>query len=108
MSRAGHDNLSPFQIHDFRLSSRQADNKFAGKCLSHMQNLGYRSKQCSKYVIMSFIQSSAESKPQNSVFRNNPENFHLTNCIYSAKRQNVSFSKITPNTLLVKSYLRDL
>ena len=42
--RAGHDNLSPFKIHDFRVSSRQADNQLAGKSLSHMQTLGYRDK----------------------------------------------------------------
>ena len=36
----GHDNLSPFKMHGFRLSSRQADNQLAGKSLSHMQALG--------------------------------------------------------------------
>ena len=49
--RAGHDNLSPFKIHDFRLSSRQADNQLAGKSLSHMQTFGYHGKTCLKYVI---------------------------------------------------------
>ena len=33
MSRAGHDNLSPFKIHDFQLSSRQTDNQVCGKVL---------------------------------------------------------------------------
>ena len=42
--RAGHDNLSPFKMHDFRLSSRLADNQLAGKSLSHMQTLGYHGK----------------------------------------------------------------
>ena len=36
--------LSPFKIHDFRLSSWQADNQLLGKCLSHMQTLGYCGK----------------------------------------------------------------
>ena len=44
MLRAGHDNLSPLKIHDFRLLSRRADNQLAGKSLSHMQSLGYRDK----------------------------------------------------------------
>ena len=52
MIHAGHDNLSPFKIHDFRLSSRQADNQLEGKSLSHMQTLGYHGKMCLKYVIM--------------------------------------------------------
>ena len=48
---AGHDNLSPFKIHvhDFRLSSWQADNQLAGKSLSHMQTLGYRGKWCTDH-----------------------------------------------------------
>ena len=36
-----HDNLSPFKIHDLRLSSQRADNQLAGKSLSHMQTLVY-------------------------------------------------------------------
>ena len=44
MSRAGHDNLSLFKMHDFRLSSKQADNQLAAKSLFHMQTLGYRLK----------------------------------------------------------------
>ena len=40
-----HDNLSPFKIHDFRLSSRRADNQLAGKGLSHMETLGYCGKK---------------------------------------------------------------
>ena len=42
--RAGHDNLSPFKIHDSQLSSPRADNKLAVKSLSHMQTFGYRGK----------------------------------------------------------------
>ena len=38
-------------MHDFRLSSRQADNPLAGKSLLHMQTLGYHGKMCLKYVI---------------------------------------------------------
>ena len=49
--RAGHDNLSPFKIHDFPLSSWQADNQLAGNSVSHMQTLGYHSKMSLKYVI---------------------------------------------------------
>ena len=55
MLRAGHDNLSPLKIHDFGLSSRQADNQLAGKSLSHMQTLGYQGKMCLKYVIITVI-----------------------------------------------------
>ena len=62
MLRAGHDNLSPFKIHDFRLSSRQADNQLAGNSLTHMQTLGYHGKMCLKYVIMVFIDLSSLSK----------------------------------------------
>ena len=53
--RAGHDNLSPFKIHDFQLSSRQADNQLVGKILLHMQTLGYQNKMCRKYVIKFLI-----------------------------------------------------
>ena len=59
--RAGHDNLSPFKIHDFRVLSRQADNQLAGKSLSCMQTLGYHGKKCLKYVIISCIKTD---KPQ--------------------------------------------
>ena len=52
--RAGHDNLSPFKTHDFRLSSWQADNQLAGRSLSHMQTLGYHGKTCLKYVIIGY------------------------------------------------------
>ena len=52
MSRARHDNHSPFKMQDFRLSSRQADNQLAGKCLLHMQNLGYHGKKRPEYVLM--------------------------------------------------------
>ena len=53
MLHTGHDNLSLFKIHDFRLSSRQADNQLAGKSLLHMQTLGYQGKMCLKYMVMS-------------------------------------------------------
>ena len=55
MLRHGHDNLSLFKIHDFRLSSLQADNQLAGKSLSHMQTFGYHDKKCLKYVIIAAI-----------------------------------------------------
>ena len=55
-----HDNLSPFKIHDFRLSSRQADNQLAGKSLSHMQTLGYHGKMCLKYVIIYTIKRTTD------------------------------------------------
>ena len=45
---AEHDNLSPFKIHDYRLSSQQADNQLVGKSLS--QTLDYHCKKCLKYV----------------------------------------------------------
>ena len=38
-------------MHDFQLSSRQADSQLAGKSLSHMQTLDYHDKICLKYVI---------------------------------------------------------
>ena len=38
------NNLSLFKKHDSRLSSWQADNQLVGKCLAHMQTLGYRGK----------------------------------------------------------------
>ena len=60
--RARHDNLSPFKIHDFRLSSRQADNQLAGKSLSHFQTLGYHGKMCLKYVIRRNIPAHVSSK----------------------------------------------
>ena len=41
---------SPFKMHFFRLSSRQADNQLAGKSLLHIQLLGYRDKKCPEYV----------------------------------------------------------
>ena len=50
--RAGHDNLSPFKLRDFRLSSRHADNQSAGNSLSHMQTFGYHSKKCLQYVMI--------------------------------------------------------
>ena len=63
MLRAGHDNLSPFKIHDFRLSSRQADNQLAGKSLSHMHIFGYNGKKRLKYVIIHNIYIEKVSNP---------------------------------------------
>ena len=40
---------SPFKMHDFRLSSPQANNQLAGKSLSHMQTFGYYGKKCLEY-----------------------------------------------------------
>ena len=51
-SRAGHDNLFSFKMHDVRLSSGQTDNQLAGKSLPHMQTLGYRGKYRPEYVII--------------------------------------------------------
>ena len=44
--------ISPFKIHDFRLSAQWADDQLVGKSLLHMQTLGNHYKQISKSVII--------------------------------------------------------
>ena len=71
MPHARHDNLSPFKMHYFWSSSRQADNQLARKSLSHNADFGL-SRQITfqkLYVINIYLSGPSLARHRNVAFR---------------------------------------